>query len=153
MVSGAADWPWSSDRATMPAPEAAAQPAPQPAEVVGGTSNEQEEAQLEALNDWVAGQGLPRGALAYDPADPQTGAQQAVLDLAWPDGLQEELSRPVAVLLNEEPATIAMASQAGFRCFTDFGGFRAYIETVILAEAAEVQPSLPLARRSALLCA
>ena len=32
-------------------------------------SSEEEEAQLEALNDWVAGQGLPRGAVAYDLAD------------------------------------------------------------------------------------
>jgi hypothetical protein len=104
--------------------------------VVGGISSEAEEAQLEALNDWVAEQGLPRGTLAYDLADPDTGAQQAVLDLAWPDGLQEELSQSVAVLLNEEAATIAMASQAGFRCFTDVSAFRGYIETVILAEGA-----------------
>jgi len=124
--------------AAVPAPQGGAQPAPQPTEVVGGISSEQEEAQLEVLNDWVAAHDLPRGTLAYDLADPQTGAQLAVLDLAWPDGLQEELSQPVAVLLNEEAATIAMASQAGFRCFTDVGAFRGYIETVILAEAAEV---------------
>ena len=34
-------------------------------------------------------------------------------------GLQEELSQPVAVLLNESAGTIAIASQAWFRCFTD----------------------------------
>ncbi|MBK1632629.1 hypothetical protein CKO31_18150 [Thiohalocapsa halophila] len=124
---------WLTGAAALTA-EAAAEPAPQPVEVVGGISSEEEEAQLEALNDWVAGQGLPRGAVAYDLADPETGAQQAVLDLAWPDGLQEELSQPVAVLLNEEAATIAMASQAGFRCFTDVSAFRGYIEIAILAE-------------------
>jgi hypothetical protein len=106
------------------------------ATVVGGISSEAEEAQLEALNDWIAEQGLPRGVLGYDLSDPETGAQQAVLDLAWPDGLQEELSEPVAVLLNEEAATIALASQAGFRCFTDADTFRSYIERDILAENA-----------------
>ena len=46
-------------------------------------------------------QGLPRGMLAYDFADAETGEQKAVFDLAWPNGIQEELSQPVAVLLNE----------------------------------------------------
>ena len=47
-------------------------------------------------------QGLPRGVVAYDFADPQSGEQKAVFDLAWPNGIQEELSQPVAVLLNED---------------------------------------------------
>jgi hypothetical protein len=72
---------WLAGAAAL-TPEAAAEPAPQPVEVVGGISSEAEETQLEALNDWVAEQGLPRGTLAYDLADPDTGAQQAVLDLA-----------------------------------------------------------------------
>ena len=62
---------------------------------------------------WEA-QGLPRGVLAYDFADPDTGTQKAVFDLAWPSGIQEEFSQPVAVLLNERSETIAIASQAGF---------------------------------------
>lgn len=110
---------------------------PAPTAVRGGISSEEEETQLEELNDWVAKRGMPRGMMAYDLANPETGAQQAVLDLAWPNGLQEELSEPVAVLLNEESATIAMVSQAGFKCFTDATSFRGYIETSILAEEAD----------------
>ena len=88
-------------------------------EMVGdGITSEEEEQQLEALNDWMEKQGLPRGIMVYDFADPDTGAQKAVFDLAWPNGIQEELSQPVAVLLNEGAETIAFASQAGFRCFT-----------------------------------
>ena len=66
-------------------------------------------------------------------ADPATGEQRAVFDLAWPAGIQEELSQPVAVLLNEEPATLALASAAGFRCFTSPSSFRAYVEREILS--------------------
>jgi hypothetical protein len=44
----------------------------------------------------------------------------ALFDLAWPNGIQEELSQPVAVLLNEGAKTIATASQAGYRCFSEF---------------------------------
>jgi hypothetical protein len=69
--------------------------------------------------------------LAYDFADPHSGEQKAVFDLAWPNGVQEELSEPVAVLLNEEGGTIAIASQAGFRCFTTTDDFTRYVENEI----------------------
>ena len=72
------------------------------AEIVGGIVDEEEEVALEALNDWVEERGLPRGELAYDFADPDTGKQKAVFDLARASGIQEELSEPVAVLLNED---------------------------------------------------
>jgi hypothetical protein len=38
----------------------------------------------------------------------------------------------VAVLLNEEASTIALASQAGFCCFTDTGAFRRYVQQEVL---------------------
>jgi len=77
-------------------------------------------------------QGLPRGVLAFDFADETSGEQQAVLDLAWPSGIQEELSQPVAVLLNESAETLAIANRAGFRCFTISQDFRDYVEKEIL---------------------
>lgn len=102
----------------------------------GGITSEVEEAELEALNDWVESQGLPRGQIGFDYADPVTGVQKAVFDLAWPDGLQSGLSAPVAVLLNETTDILALASAAGFRCFTASSEFRIYIETEILRMAA-----------------
>lgn len=72
--------------------------------------------------------------MGYELADAESGDQQAVLDLAWPSGIQEELSQPVAVMLNEEAATVTLASQAGFRCFTDGRAFRRYVKTEVLAE-------------------
>jgi hypothetical protein len=101
--------------------------------VAGGIAVEAEEEELEALNDWVEGQGLPRGVLAFDFADEASGRQQAVFDLAWPNGIQEELTQPVAVLLNESPETLALASRAGFRCFTTGQDFKDYVQKEILA--------------------
>ena len=114
--------------------ESAAKPTQPPAErVIGGITSELEEEELEALNGWVQKQGLPRGVLSFDFADEATGEQRAVFDLAWPDGLQEELSQPVAVLLNEGAETVGLASRAGFRCFTDVQAFREYVQQEILA--------------------
>ncbi len=104
--------------------------------VGSGIASEAEEALLEELNDWMEGNDLPRGLLAFDFADAQTGEQMAVFDLAWPNGIQEELSQPVAVLLNEGVETIAFASQAGFLCFTTVQDFQRYVEESILGIAA-----------------
>ena len=77
---------------------------------------------------------VPRGTTSFELADPATGKQKAVLDLAWPTGIQEELSQPVAVLLNENDNTIAIASQAGFKCYTSIDEFKEHVQTEVLAE-------------------
>lgn len=99
---------------------------------VGGIASENEEAELEKLNEWVVGNGLPRGQIAYDYADPVTGEQKAVFDLAWPNGLQPGLTRPTAVLLNETAHVLSLASVAGFRFFTETDKFRNYVQTEVL---------------------
>lgn len=104
--------------------------------IVGGITSEEEEATLQTLNEWVVDHDLPRGELEYDFAESATGKQVAVFDLAWPDGLQERLSQPVAVLLDEDPSTIKLASQAGFRCFTDVAAFKRYVEREVIGVAA-----------------
>jgi hypothetical protein len=107
---------------------------PAAAPTPGGITSEEEEAQLERLNEWMESQGLPQGVLAYDFADPDTGEQRAVFDLAWPQGVQEELSQPVAVLLNEGTDVFASASQAGFRCFASAAEFKRYVRAEVLVE-------------------
>ena len=112
---------------------AAIMPAAPSAGAIGGISSEAEEQELETLNDWMEKQGLPRGQVAFDYADPETGAQKAVFDLAWPEGIQPGLTGPVAVLLNETADVLALASaEAGFRCFTNPDRFRAYVKSEIL---------------------
>lgn len=106
-----------------------------PGEVLGGIADEEEKRALEALNEWVAAQGLPRGELAYDFADEKTGEQKAVFDLAWPNGLQPGLSQPVAVLLAEGAEVIALANGAGYRCFTTPASFRRHVEADLLSRA------------------
>jgi hypothetical protein len=48
-------------------------------------------------------------------------------------GVQEEPSQPVAVLPSEGPETLAIASAAGFRCFTDTKAFNRDVRREVLA--------------------
>lgn len=103
----------------------------------GGITSEAEEQQIETLNDWLSEIGLPRGETSYDLADPASGDQLAVLDVAWPRGLQEGLSPSAALLLNEGPDILAAASAAGFRCFISVDEFKRYVRAEVIAETAE----------------
>ena len=64
--------------------------------------NEDEEQILLDANTWVIDQGLPEGELGYEIAHMSTGESLAILDLAWPNGLQEGYSQPVALLIDED---------------------------------------------------
>ena len=78
-------------------------------------------------------QDLPEGELCFELADQETGEPVAVFDLAWEKGLQEGLSQPVALLLNEPPEILALANAHGFRYFTDVESFKRYVNEEILA--------------------
>ncbi|MEM9805535.1 MAG: DUF1524 domain-containing protein, partial [Cyanobacteria bacterium P01_D01_bin.56] len=101
--------------------------------IPGGIADDIEEQALIDCNQWIVTQGLPSGTLSHEIVDIQTGTALAVLDLAWPNGLQEGYSQPVALLLDETIATEAAANGAGFRFFTDVTKFKTYVEQEILA--------------------
>ena len=103
----------------------------------GGIATKDEESRLESLNEWVGTKNLPRGEMSFEYTNPDTGEQLAVFDLAWPTGLQADLSEPVAVLLDEGRETLAIAATSEFRCFTREQEFRSYIETEISPSGTE----------------
>jgi hypothetical protein len=102
------------------------------AAVIGGVDSDEEEESLQELNAWVVEQGLPEGEPSHEVADPETGDPIAILDLAWPEGLQEGLSEPVALLLNEGQELLHLAKDHGFRYFTSVEDFRAHVEREVL---------------------
>lgn len=124
-------------------PAPAAQPAAAP--VLGGITSEEEERTLLDLCAWVAGKGLSPGVLSFDFSDPGTGEQKAVFDLAWPEGIQAGLTRPVAVLLDESDELLRFANDAGYRFFTSVPAFRRYVETEILGGGAPAREDAPQA--------
>ena len=134
LLADAANALLDSLRHDAAAPEAEAVPVGQPAvEIPGGIESEEEETILTGVREWVGGHGLAEGQVGYELAHPETGDPLAVLDLAWPDGLQEELTAPVALLLDEEAATLQIANDHGFRHFTNADAFKRYVETDVLA--------------------
>lgn len=85
------------------------------------------------FNEWVTAQGLPEGEMHYDLLDPDTGAELGSLDLAWPNGLQEGYSMPVALINEYADESLEVASKVGYRCFRSIDELRGYIEHEILA--------------------
>lgn len=103
-------------------------------QIYGGITTQDEENLLLECNLWVMNQGLPEGEFSYEVIDDVTGNVKAIIDLAWANGLQEGLSRPVALLIDEDKETEEAVNNAGFRFFTDFNEFQKYVKSDILAE-------------------
>jgi hypothetical protein len=117
----------------VPEPEFA-EPIAEPGEpvVLGGVATDEEEENLIAIAAWVEEQGLASGELLHQIVDENTGELLAIVDLAWPKGLQEGLTEPVALLLDEEEDLHNIVQLAGFRFFTSWDTFYCYVEDEIL---------------------
>ena len=102
-------------------------------DILDTLGNEDEEQILLDTNIWVIDQGLPEGELGYELVHEVTGELLATLDLAWPNGLQEGFSQPVTLLIDEDPQLEEIASQAGFRFYTDVDSLKRYVNEHILA--------------------
>jgi hypothetical protein len=118
---------------SIPEPEATASVLERDAIIVpGGIADDIEDQALQAVNQWVIEQELPAGDIAYNLVN-EDGEVQAILDLAWPNGIQEGYSQSVALLLDEGDDTEVIANRAGYRFFTDIEHFKTYVRQDILA--------------------
>ena len=103
---------------------------------------DEEERLLRECAEWVEGRGLASPERNYELVEPNTGEQLAVLDLAWPAGLQPGLTDPVAVVLNEPPSTEEVAGRMGFRCFTHVATFYEHVDRNAFASHSD-EPHYP----------
>ncbi len=90
-----------------------------------------EEEEILELLAWLDERGLPWPELNFELVKPDDGAVLAIIDAAWPKGIQEGYSQPVALLLDEEQKTEERVSAAGYRFFTSTEALRSYIENEI----------------------
>ncbi len=96
-------------------------------------ASEEEEAVLHKAMDWMEQHGLPIGDFGYELLDSENELI-ATLDLAWPQGIQTGRGDPVALLIDEDDATLRAASSRGFTCFSDFSQLQHHVQHDILGE-------------------
>lgn len=99
-------------------------------------ADDDEEALIHEINEWVQSKGLSAGIIGYELVNPITGEQLAMFDLAWPEGVQSELSEPVAILIDEDRDVLVTANRHGYRFFVNKEDFQSYINNEILPEDA-----------------
>ncbi len=95
--------------------------------VTVGSANEDEEQEVAALQQWVVDRGFHRGIQDFAILALDGRSEEAVLDIAWPDGLAHGEDK-VALLLNEPPEVLEAAGRHGYRFFTSVGELRQYAE-------------------------
>ena len=87
--------------------------------------NEEEENQLAEVSNWMEENGLNSGERNYVIED---NGNDVILDLAWPDGVQTGLSKPLALLLNESDDVYSAANRAGYTYLTSIQDFKEYVK-------------------------
>lgn len=86
--------------------------------------DEDEENQLAEVAHWMEENGLDSGERNYVIDD---NGNDVILDIAWPDGVQTGLSKPLALLLNETDEVCAAANRCGYTYFTNIQSFKDHV--------------------------
>ena len=92
-----------------------------------GSQQLSEEEELLEVSLWMLDNGLPEGELNYELSD-EDGNLLMIVDLAWPHGIQSDLSEPLALLIDESIENQELVNRLGYRYYTVPEDFKAYIE-------------------------
>jgi hypothetical protein len=96
-------------------------------EVIGDT----DDAVLQEIAQFAADLGLARPELQFEFVDETSGEALAMADAAWPNGLQEGLTEPIALLLEPDEEMETRLGELGFRFFTSAERLNWYLEKVL----------------------
>jgi hypothetical protein len=99
-------------------------------DLIGGIADEVEESIIKDLNIWIDALGLPAGEFQFELIFDDN--KTAIIDLAWPEGIQTGLSKPVAFILNEEKELEEILNKAGFTFYTNSEDLKNYITNEIM---------------------
>lgn len=91
-------------------------------------SEDNEETVIEELVSWLKNEGFAPGIKDYSAVIGYAGTP-IIIDVAWPDGLQEGFTEPVALMINEEPGDIYRVNAVGYRVFTRADDLKNYVCT------------------------
>jgi len=110
--------------------------------IPGHIESDEEEEMLLGCNIWMIEHGLPEGEMIYELCDKETGKSLAMLDLAWPEGIQEGYSKPVAILIDEGQEIERIVSKEGYVFFTDVESFKEYVSKEILGQNNDIKEAV-----------
>ncbi len=91
-----------------------------------------EEEDIAEMSEWMASVGLYEGTMNHELLD-DDGNVAAIIDLAWPQGIQSGLSEPVALLLNETADMQAIVCKHGYRYYTSVPELKQYATATFLS--------------------
>ena len=90
-----------------------------------------DDATLRTIAQSAVDLGLARPELQFEFVDETSGEALAMADAAWPNGLQEGLSEPVALLLEPDEEMETRLGELGFRFFTSHERLNWHLENVL----------------------
>ena len=88
---------------------------------------EDEDDNLHEVNRWMNGKGLAEGIINFELTD-EEGKFALMIDIAWPQGIQSDLSEPLALLINDSDLNYEIVNQNGYKYFTSPEDFKTYVE-------------------------
>jgi len=91
-----------------------------------GVLSEEDEIILK-LSYWMEEKGLDGGEIDYEITD-EEGKELAIFNLAWPQGIQVGLSKPIAFLVDQPQQVFDIANRSGFTYFINFEDFKTHVE-------------------------
>ena len=98
---------------------------------VATTVSGEEDDELQTLISWAIARGFPKPELNVEVCDPNTGEVLTIVNAAWPKGLQEGYSQPLALILEVDDQKVAILNQAGYRFFTTIEALRRHLKEQI----------------------
>ena len=98
----------------------------------GVLNDTNEDERLLELSYWMEENGLSGGEINYELQ--LNDKESIIIDFAWPDGIQNNLSEPVAIMIDEENTNISRVNLQKYRVFEDIESFKNYIKSNYLEE-------------------
>ena len=80
---------------------------------------------------WIEDKDLPIPEISFEISDPETGESLTIMELAWPNGLQEGYSQPLALVFEINKETEMILNKAGYVYFNSIEALRRYLEEKI----------------------
>lgn len=96
--------------------------------------------QVRAMIAELESRGFATPVVDTDIPDPASGAELAVAEAFWPEGLQHGVGSPVVLELDPEDADLPRLEELGYQVFTSVDALLGFVENEGVAAAGEVPP-------------